>query len=365
MSEVVLSLFDPVKGPTAVFSTIDELSARKVALKSQLTLSINTSASLDENTDAVIPFPDLEKTGYIFLFKIPSQDMIGSLSFLLDDDKNLELYKNISLLRYEAEDLIRRYLNTSDLFNLTKELMNYMTQWGQSLENTTITFEEELVKRKITISHSSIEPSISFLFDTTKNDKDLAIVLTSLLQENTVFIICSNTGLRDITISSLEAFTPHKTLRKISYTKDPVNPEDADLIVIDPNLEKFYRDYIILNVDKKKVSKGHASKFVLDILNQVKGKSNTEATYVIRQKVEWLLDKVSQLTELFVNSDRLNGNNGDQKKVLVDKISVEAPEALDIIVEIASSVNPLIKTVIRNEISQWKEKSLDFFKQGW
>ena len=81
--------------------------------------------------------------------------------------------------------------------------------------------------------------------------------------------------------------------------------------------------------------------------------------------VTWLLGVVSEITELFVQGDPRNGNNSEEKKALIDKISVNTPEALDIIVEIAASVNPLIRDEIRKEVGQWKESSLDFFKQGW
>ncbi|MFX1537826.1 MAG: hypothetical protein ACFFDI_26850, partial [Promethearchaeota archaeon] len=234
MSSVVFAVFDFQIGSIPAFSTLGEEAAKKVSLKSQLTLAMTKENNIAD-TDAVIPFPDLGKIGYVYLFTMPSKDEqekfhVASITYLIDKSDQIELFQQIIPLRHEAEIItknIRKQLTYTKGMVVPQNIQQMIREWGSSLEKTTISLEEKYVERKITIQTSKAEASVPFLFNQIKKPLDFEHLITALLVGKPIFISCSNKSIIEVAIASLEAFVPHRTLRKIMYTNEFVLPDEA------------------------------------------------------------------------------------------------------------------------------------------
>jgi hypothetical protein len=160
LADVVFSVFDNRVGPVPIISSVDQNIANKIALKSQLTLSMSPEGNVKESgLDAVIPFPDENKVAYVFLFMInPKGSMKGfvaSLSLLVNDKKTFELYKHVNFLRQAAIELsksIKQQLNNQTDYKLNKNIERDIKSWSDHFESAEIIYEEEIKKRKIILT---------------------------------------------------------------------------------------------------------------------------------------------------------------------------------------------------------------------
>ncbi|MFX0090806.1 MAG: hypothetical protein ACFFBD_03505 [Candidatus Hodarchaeota archaeon] len=364
---VVFSIFDFKYGSLPAYSTIEEETAKKVALKSHLPLTLAQERNMEES-EAVIPFPTFNQTGYVYLFTIPgkherAEEHTASLTYLVDSSKKMELYRQIALLRLQAEEIVK-YLKNNFIYEenkpLSRDIQEIIKSWGSLLDNAEISLDEQYVKRKITIKSSEIEPSFSFLFSIITKPQEFERLITGLYLGKPIFLASSNITVVDLCIKTLEEFVPHRTLRKIVYTEDPVKTEDADLIGINRPLMKLYSKELILDLDKGRVFNGERSTFVERMLKDIKDKNQQNAVKIITERILWLLDQVSQLTEAFVvPEDKMECEKG------IQKIIREAPDALNIVIEMAAAASPVIEERMRSEMGRWKERALDFTKRGW
>ena len=232
---------------------------------------------------------------------------------------------------------------------LPKQLQSLMAEWRSSFEQPAVmAVEEETVKRKVTIRQLEVEPEIPFLFDRIKKKGELETLIASILLGEPIFVISSNKTILDLVFATLEIFTPHKSLRKIAYTNEPVQIDEADLVGIDRGLARLYKNEVILNLDKGRVSakESKRSAFVANLLRQIKGQSQKNAERIVRHRMFWVLDHVSKLIVAFAMTE-----NQAEREEIIEAVKKEGAEALDIVVEIAAATNPLIAKVIRAEMS--------------
>ena len=104
--EVIFAVNDPLKGPNTVLyestETKDQNLALKVPVKAQLTLSLMDKDATIQTADAVLPFPDLQKTAFSLLFTLNSEGsgkVTGSISYLVPQNDNINLYKKNSRVK--------------------------------------------------------------------------------------------------------------------------------------------------------------------------------------------------------------------------------------------------------------------------
>jgi hypothetical protein len=204
---------------------------------------------------------------------------------------------------------------------------------------------------------------LQYLFDITKKPKNLALLVTALLQEKPIVLISENDYLLDLVVKSLELFVPHRSLSVAKVLDQPINPKDSNIIMVHPSLAKMYKTEIFINIDKKSVSKGGTtSLFVLKLLQETKGKPISTAIAIINQNITNLLDKVYFLTKTFFDE---GDKSHESRKKAIEIVSTSLPEAFDIIIDMTEAINPVISTTLRKEVSVWKESSLKFMKNGW
>ncbi|MFX1510989.1 MAG: hypothetical protein ACFFCQ_00160 [Promethearchaeota archaeon] len=349
MPAVCFSVFDHASGPRPIFHPgIDHKMALKIALKSQMTLSMMSEKTI-ETSDAVLPFPEEQKIAYVFLFTIKGEfgkekRSVASLSFIVDQNQQMNFYKQVTLLRYQAEqiaDMIRHvYQYSPKKASLPKNLEKSIEDWGSDLASVEMEITEEIRKKKITIRRAEQRGSISFLRTTIRKNADRLI--RAVIAGNPIILI-GDEPLIDLMQSTLEIFAPHRVLRKIAYTEEFVHPSEADLLGMSVQLSNHYSDEIIVDLRKGKINRGTNCKFSKKLLDQIKDLDQEKAERVVNSRVNFLISKVNALVDL-AGGEAVNDEAISAFRKSVDK------DALDLIMSIAAQTNPMIAELLRDRV---------------
>ena len=345
-SDVIFSVMDKRTGPVPVFSTKkeDDLFCKKVAFKSQMTLSMMSSDTI-YTTDAILPFPDINKNAYVFIFGIYLEDRtetVATLSYIISSSEQMNLYKKVPILRKQAEsiaEVLKTSYHYSGEFKLSGELEKLLRSFGteESLNVQFQTLEEQLKPRKITLHQIGSESgSIKFLLETFKNG--IESILYSLLINEPIIII-GNQAVIPVVISSIEQLVQFRTLQKVAYTTEFIDPSNADLIGIPPQLEGEYKDknVIIINLEKKTIIGQERSKYFKELIKTL---TLIDDEVLIQQtlvkKLNEILNYSQELIEL-CTSPVVNENDLKRFKKRF------SPELADLIIKIAKIYSPSVK----------------------
>ncbi len=329
--------------------------ALKIAMKSQMTLSVMAERTV-ETSDAVLPFPEEAKIAYVFLFTIQGDfgsknKSVASLSFIVDQTQQMEFYKQVSLLRYQAEQIAevvqQTYHYSPQNEALPKNLEKTIRDWGSDLASVEMTVEEEVRKKRITIRRAERRGSLSFLLNTIKKNSDRLV--RAVIEGKTVILV-GDEAIIDLMESTLESFAPHRALRRIAYTEEFVHPSEADIIGMSTDLSKHYSEEIIVDLRKGKINRGTNCKFSKKLLDQIKNLDQEKAERVVNSRVNFLISKANALVEL------AGGQEVNDAAISAFQKSVDK-DALEIITTIASQTNPMIADLLRDRVqarySEW------------
>ncbi|MFV2016162.1 MAG: hypothetical protein ACC656_12080, partial [Candidatus Heimdallarchaeota archaeon] len=135
MVDLIVSFNDPLKGPTALMhentdGNKDPALPLKVAVKSQLTLSLMDKEFTIKEADAVLPLDN--KIAFCFLFTVNSDKgpITGSISYILPQSENVNLYRMIPSLKEKLSIIsgkFKKWTYKSELTSLPKEFQNLLT----------------------------------------------------------------------------------------------------------------------------------------------------------------------------------------------------------------------------------------------
>ncbi len=337
---VCFSVFDHIKGPRPVFfQGVGQEMARKVALKSQMTLSMMSQKTI-ESADAVIPFPEEEKIAYVFLFTIEGEfvkekNSVASLSYIVDHGQQMNFYKQVSLLRRQAEQIAdgikQGYYYDPEKYELSKSLEKTIGEWGQDLASTEMIIEEEVRKTRVTIRRADQRGSFQFFFRMVRKDAD-QLIRAVILGET--IVIVGDEPLVDLMQSTLELFVPHRTLRRVTYTEKVVHPRFADIIGIPSTLAKHYKDEVSLDLKEGKVYRGTKCNFSKKLLKQISKLDQEKAERFIHTRINFVLSQVNTLLNIVTAKKK-------DKDTLVNFRKSLDEATLEIIDALALQINPL------------------------
>ncbi|MFW9991599.1 MAG: hypothetical protein ACFFD4_06035, partial [Candidatus Odinarchaeota archaeon] len=137
MPDVIFAIFDHSIGPVSIFSTMNAMASQKVAMKSLMALSVTEKET--SGADGVLPFPDLSKIAYIYLFMVAvrgqPEKSVAALSFLVDKARQMELYQHVSNLKYQAEGIAKNIQDSGEFIpeqGLSKKLVKSIKGWSMS-----------------------------------------------------------------------------------------------------------------------------------------------------------------------------------------------------------------------------------------
>ena len=340
-------------GPIPVFSTSshDKDFALKVAIKSQLVLSFSEADKIYV-TDSIIPFPDLKKIAYVFLFGVRTADKtecVASLSYIVDDEQKMELCKKAPLLRRQAEKIasvLKKNFEYADGdIHVSDSLKKLIETFGndEALKMQIDEWEDELRLKKIKLKPRT-DGTISFLLETIKNNLEAAFY--SMIAYEPV-VVCGHKTITPLILACLEYLAPFRILKKIEFSETYVEPSEADLIGVDKSLKKYYLELLekqggfsVVDVEKGTVHGKVKPKFLKKIIKELR-KEDSEA--MLRFKVENLVKKILTSSNEIINLCASEGSHDEEIKKF--KKSLE-PEELDLIIKISSKYFPAVKDCI-------------------
>ena len=365
MVDVIFAVNDPRRGPTALYyestSDIKDPSLPlKVAIKSQLTLSLMDRDAVINQSDAVLPFADIQKISFSFLFTMNAEtgQVTGSISYLVPQTENINLYRKIPTLKARLQDISRTFQHWiyKSGTTLPKE---YVSKLNEILE-----FDSEVHKEippsqvEITTQRASGTPD--YLLKKIK--KNLEFVFFNLLVEKTVIVTGKSKIAVEYAMASLDFLTPHRELTKIIFSENYIDPkslkEKVDIIGVSSNHEKMYlKEYVVIDVDKFEIIgelKGNKN-FFKDFINRIKNLDSITIQQDLRIFVSNLLESTHKITDLFATKE-----NVDKKEIenLTKNLKPDEREAL---IEISATYNPLIANKIRTDLASKVSGWLDDF----
>ncbi len=183
---VVVAAFDDKRGPVPVFSTVSDVIANKVAIKSIVsTLSAREDNKEKVEGEAIIPFPDEELLGFIYYVSLDQKTETGdyrviSLTYLAPTSTANNLYSNAANLSTEARQ-IGLEINSKYIYGqpFSPGLQALVKGWG------TQQVVPEVVPTPaapITPKHLSLSDLYTF-FSPKKNDDPLGYLILAFFQE--------------------------------------------------------------------------------------------------------------------------------------------------------------------------------------
>lgn len=183
---VVVAAFDDKRGPVPVFSTVADVIANKVAIKSIVsTLSAREDNKAKIEGEAIIPFPDEELLGFIYYVSLDQKTETGdyrviSLTYLAPTSTANNLYVNAANLSNEARG-IGQQINSKYIYGqpFSAELQGIVRKWGTGeVQPSTAPAEPKPKEEK----HLGLNDLYTF-FPAKKNDDTLAYLILAFFQE--------------------------------------------------------------------------------------------------------------------------------------------------------------------------------------
>ncbi len=264
--DVIFAVNDPFKGPNTLLyestEAKDQSLTLKVPVKAQLTLSLMDKDSSIRLADAVLPFPDLQKTAFSFLFTMNSDSgqVTASISYLVPQNETVTLYKKIPELKEKLNYLVTQLQswNYKSDNSLPKTLYDAIT--GTLLFETDHSYKSGDISGLITSEKSSGAPD--YLIK--KINKNLEYLFFELYVARPVIVIGKSKIAVEYAMATLDFLTPKKNLRKIIFSEDFIDPANypgkIDVIGVSSVHEKRYKDYLIVDVDKFEIKGGKGKK---------------------------------------------------------------------------------------------------------
>ena len=256
MVEVIFAVNDPMKGPNVVLfestGEKDQNLALKVPVKAQLTLSLMDKDATVKVADAVLPFPDLQKTAFSFLFTINSNNkqITGSISYLVPQADNMNLYKKIPELKEKMQFIVNQLQNWNYKSDtpLPKNLYDMIT--GILVTETDTSYKALDLASQVTTDKSTGAPD--YLIK--KVNKNLEHLFFELYVGRPVIVLGKSRIAVEYAMATLDFLTPQKNLRKVIFSEEFLDPANylnkIDVYGVSSVHEKKYKDYLVVDVDK-------------------------------------------------------------------------------------------------------------------
>lgn len=342
---ILFSIFDKQKGPVPIFfEELTKEEASHITLRSQMTLSMMSSSEL-ETAEAILPFPKIEKLGFILLFQIPTMEgskCVASLIYILPQDQQVFLYNKVSFLKFKAEEIatqIKMNYRYSENQELPKQLVSVLKDWRVTERDSTA--EIQIIERKITISEKKDAGSVSFFLSQVQKNADR--VLGAIYRNKPVFIT-GDEVLVDLLVHSMDLLVPILRLRKIGYTESIVDPNYADVIGISKNLVKNYPKEVLIEIEKKRVKNGETCDFSKNLIKKLR-KNPENSNEILDTSTKEILAVVGLLVDAFSYTE-------EERNQKIDEIKKNYESALvELSAEIGAQRNPLIRELLIDRVS--------------
>jgi hypothetical protein len=347
---VLFSVYDKQKGAVPLFYEGKDLTSQKasqIALRSQMTLAMMSSTDL-ESAEAILPFTKMEKIAFILLFQIPQADpnnprCVASISYLVPQDQQVFLYSKVPFLKFRAEEIagqIKRQFVYSGTVAFPPQLASLLRDWKISEKEAVA--EIEIVERRVTISEKRDGGSIELFLTQVKKNEDRAI--GGLLRGRPILVTGDSGAIVELIVHSLDLFAPHQTLRKVGYSTQIIDPQQADIIGIHQNLVQNFPQEILIDTRKKHVRNGKVCPFSKKLIKQLRRNPNRQIE-IIEEAINDILQVTNRLTDAFSYPEE----ERDRRLQIIQ--SNHNRDLIEIAAEISAQRNPLIRELVLKHVS--------------
>lgn len=347
---ILFSVFDQKEGlsiPVYYSGGLTEEEASHVAHRSQMTLSMMSTAEV-ETAEAILPFSGLNKLGFILLFQIRQSDpveqkCVASLFYLVPQDQQVFLYNKVPFLKFKAEELANQiklnYVYTGAL-KFPKELAKALEGWRVTEREATT--EIQIIERRVILSEKKEGSSVDFFLSQVRKNEDR--VVGALFRSRPVFVTGESDILIDLMVHSLDMLVPYVNLRKVSYTKEIIDPAYADIIGVSKDLVKNYPSEVLINIEKKRVQNGEPCVYSKKLIKEMR-KNPSKTAEIVKESTNKILKVAGMLVEAFSYSEA-------EKESKINEIQKTYDSSLiEVAAEIGAQRNPLIRKLLLQRVS--------------
>ncbi|NHJ46466.1 MAG: hypothetical protein FK733_01640 [Asgard group archaeon] len=404
---VCLVRFDDQLGPGCLYSSgLDNKFAQKVCMKSHLsTLSLSSQASVstDDYVESVIPFVDEGFIAFSTFFFIKDDTARGGkrtlgIVTLVDRSQQLSLYKSIpelaATIRDIASDLAKLGDPKEKLSDQIIDKLNQLTNMESLSVNFDIGMESvELIKQRLAEIEKTPEKTkptsldmdgnFEFLFE--KIPDDLDKVIFALLKNERIVIVGEENAI-SLILATLKWFLPHKKLYNDLWTIPLVDAEalfsrskesttlhilgiqnqsfqeltesnqivDDDVLIFNDEADQMktsmkrmpLESKVVIDLNDGVIYSGISNRFCKRLLSTIKGKPYLQILEIISDHVDYLITRVSDLTELI-----LGDVTSDRMQLFVDS-AIDGE--LSLIITIINETNPNLMNRIMEFFSKYQ-----------
>ncbi|MFX1506381.1 MAG: hypothetical protein ACFFDC_09725, partial [Promethearchaeota archaeon] len=204
------------------------------------------------------------------------------------------------------------------------------------------TAEIQIIEKRVIYSEKKEGGSVEYFLSQMRKNEDR--VLGALFRGRPVFVTGQSDILVDLMVHSLDMIVPHVNLRKVSYTKDIIDPVFADIIGISLDLIKNYPNEVLVNIDKKQIKNGQPCSYSKKLLKRLR-KNPDKMDAIVKESTENLLKVAGALVEAFSYSE-------EEKNTRLKEIqNTYERDLIEVAAEIGAQRNPLIREVLLQQVS--------------
>ncbi len=247
---------------------------------------------------------------------------------------------------------------TSEIKSNVSELKNLINSCPKCSIETI-----EGILKKIDDHLKSIEPlkkvsaeiqkldTIKPLFE--KNIKNLDHLIYSIIIGHPVAIIGEKHQAKTL-LQDLLPFTFHRDVKISEYPEKPLDKKAIDIVLVDPQQAKHYKDCVQIYCEKYQVKNGESNKYVQKLLKELEDLKDPELMAIaLRKNLNWLSSKASMIRELrMAIALRKNLNWLSSKASMIRELSRK------------QEVNPQDLEVIKTGLDESSEKIIVSLSAG-
>jgi hypothetical protein len=208
----------------------------------------------------------------LFTFFIPNQ-------YLLYTSKLTSKFKN-KIKQITDKVYEKLYPNPEELLQFLEE----------SLKDSNIL--KETLQESNTISKETLSSFRAF------NWKNIDQLIYAIIVGLPIAIIADESQMKDIS-EFIFMFSPHRFLVIKPFPTEIAEPNNADIVFIKENLANKYNSFVLVNFHKQSIKNSKSNKFCKILMdNLMKIEDPTKLYDAVKKEINWLMSKVSLLSEI-------------------------------------------------------------------
>ncbi|PWI49093.1 hypothetical protein CEE45_02820 [Candidatus Heimdallarchaeota archaeon B3_Heim] len=368
---IVFSVFDKIKGPTVIYSTMKRQErAKKVASRSFVALGFsNKDFDITELTLPILSDKSVQTDmAFSLFFRLPIQEnlketepAVACLSWIVPMNMATNFYVKIPSIRAKGGKIIEAIqANVRDHGIIESELTRQIIKGIATIGSVTSREESQVIIRSKsdvpTLKAESVGAGFTFLRSIPK--KALHFLMQGAILGEPILIIGDKYTF-NVVSDTLLLFNHQGVSRKIFLEDQPTIPGNNHAVGIHPNqkLSKNIKDsyYLTYSLDKQRIE--HKSKLKeCDFAKQwtsnlFKVSSIDDILINFHSYVETKIQPyVSQIIDLLAQSQDSKQNIANTKAFLLDLRKSLSKSDYDFVIELAIRSNPILEDFMRKEL---------------